>query len=130
MRKAQHAGACASSCTRRRLPFRTGPVPRCARSYVGIGFDAAVVQQVARRIGLKRTLGQAVFAYAAFDTRGCATTTTAALDSRSSSAMAASSTTATSRSAWSPIPTPSSSLDRAADQGREWFVDSGEMNGF
>ncbi len=36
--------------------------------HVGIGFDAAVVQRVERRIGLKRTLGQSVFAYAAITT--------------------------------------------------------------
>lgn len=36
--------------------------------HVGVGFDAAVVQQVERRMGLKRTVGQALFAYAAFAT--------------------------------------------------------------
>ena len=36
--------------------------------HVGIGFDAAVVQQVERRMGLKRTLGQGLFAYAAVAT--------------------------------------------------------------
>lgn len=32
--------------------------------HVGIGFDAAVVQQVERRMRLKRTVGQALFAFA------------------------------------------------------------------
>lgn len=36
--------------------------------HVGIGFDAAVVQQVERRMWLKRTVGQALFAFAAFST--------------------------------------------------------------
>jgi len=36
--------------------------------HVGIGFDAAVVAQVERRAELKRTIGQAVFVYAAFAT--------------------------------------------------------------
>ncbi len=36
--------------------------------HVGIGFDAAVVAQVERRAAVKRYLGHAVFAYAAFDT--------------------------------------------------------------
>lgn len=41
------------------------------RSYLfhaGIGFDAAVVQQVERRAGLKRYAGHPLFIYAAFDT--------------------------------------------------------------
>jgi diacylglycerol kinase family enzyme len=36
--------------------------------HVGVGFDAAVVAQVERRDALKRFLGHAFFAYAAFDT--------------------------------------------------------------
>ena len=36
--------------------------------HVGLGFDAAVVAQVERRSSLKRTIGQAVFVYAAFAT--------------------------------------------------------------
>jgi diacylglycerol kinase family enzyme len=36
--------------------------------HTGIGFDAAVVAQVERRAAVKRYLGHAVFAYAAFDT--------------------------------------------------------------
>ncbi|MEN3315126.1 MAG: hypothetical protein V7605_1360 [Acidimicrobiaceae bacterium] len=36
--------------------------------HVGIGFDAAVVAQVERRSELKRTIGQAIFVYAAFAT--------------------------------------------------------------
>ena len=36
--------------------------------HVGIGYDAAVVAQVERRSSLKRTIGQAVFVYAAFST--------------------------------------------------------------
>ena len=36
--------------------------------HVGLGFDAAVVAQVERRSALKRTIGQAVFVYAAFAT--------------------------------------------------------------
>ena len=36
--------------------------------HVGVGFDAAVVAQVEKRIALKRYLGHAFFAYTAFDT--------------------------------------------------------------
>jgi diacylglycerol kinase family enzyme len=36
--------------------------------HVGLGFDAAVVAQVERRSRLKRTIGQAIFVYAAFAT--------------------------------------------------------------
>ena len=36
--------------------------------HVGIGFDAAVVEQVERRSALKRKIGQAIFVYAAFAT--------------------------------------------------------------
>ena len=36
--------------------------------HVGLGFDAAVVAQVERRSTLKRTIGQAIFVYAAFAT--------------------------------------------------------------
>ena len=36
--------------------------------HLGIGFDAAVVAQVERRAGLKRTVGQAVFVYATMAT--------------------------------------------------------------
>jgi diacylglycerol kinase family enzyme len=36
--------------------------------HVGIGFDAAVVEQVERRSSLKRRIGQAIFVYAAFAT--------------------------------------------------------------
>ncbi len=36
--------------------------------HVGIGYDAAVVAQVERRSSLKRTIGQAIFVYAAFST--------------------------------------------------------------
>jgi diacylglycerol kinase family enzyme len=36
--------------------------------HVGVGFDAAVVQQVERRSVLKRRIGQAIFVYAAFAT--------------------------------------------------------------
>ena len=36
--------------------------------HVGMGFDAAVVQQVERRAGLKRYAGHPLFVYAAFDT--------------------------------------------------------------
>ena len=36
--------------------------------HVGIGFDAAVVEQVERRSTLKRKIGQAIFVYAAFAT--------------------------------------------------------------
>jgi len=36
--------------------------------HVGIGYDAAVVAQVERRAKLKRSIGQAIFVYAAFDT--------------------------------------------------------------
>src|SRR5918996_828195 len=36
--------------------------------HTGVGFDAAVVEQVERRAGLKRRIGQAVFVYAAFAT--------------------------------------------------------------
>jgi len=36
--------------------------------HAGIGFDAAVVEQVERRSSLKRTIGQAIFVYAAFAT--------------------------------------------------------------
>jgi len=41
---------------------------RCFLFHVGIGFDAAVVAQVERRAELKRTIGQAIFVYAAFAT--------------------------------------------------------------
>ncbi|HEX6567557.1 MAG TPA: diacylglycerol kinase family protein [Acidimicrobiales bacterium] len=36
--------------------------------HTGVGFDAAVVEQVERRSGLKRYAGHALFVYAAFDT--------------------------------------------------------------
>jgi diacylglycerol kinase family enzyme len=36
--------------------------------HVGMGFDAAVVAQVERRVGLKRYAGHALFVYAGFDT--------------------------------------------------------------
>ena len=36
--------------------------------HVGVGYDAAVVEQVERRAALKRYAGHALFAYAAFDT--------------------------------------------------------------
>ncbi len=52
--------------------FRTIPVGWANRRaflfHVGIGFDAAVVEQVERRSTLKRKIGQAIFVYAAFAT--------------------------------------------------------------
>lgn len=51
----------------RRLPVGRAN-DRMFMFHTGIGFDAAVVQQVERRMWLKRTVGQALFAYAAVST--------------------------------------------------------------
>lgn len=51
----------------RRLPVGTAN-GRVFLFHVGIGFDAAVVAQVEKHAELKRTIGQAIFVYAAFDT--------------------------------------------------------------
>ena len=52
--------------------IRTVPVGwangRAFLFHVGIGFDAAVVEQVERRSALKRKIGQVIFVYAAFAT--------------------------------------------------------------
>ncbi len=53
--------------SRRRIPVGVAN-DRAFLFHVGLGFDAAVVAQVERRSGLKRTIGQAVFVYAAVAT--------------------------------------------------------------
>ncbi|MFN2609164.1 MAG: diacylglycerol kinase family protein [Acidimicrobiales bacterium] len=70
-RKPAAAAAVVAAAIHRRSVRRI-PVGRAnGRAFLfhaGIGYDAAVVEQVERRSSLKRTLGQAVFVYAAFDT--------------------------------------------------------------
>ena len=69
--------------------------------HVGLGFDAALVEQVEKRAGLKRWAGHALFMYPA-------TTTASTPTSRFAIPTGTGWTTATSRTAATPTPTPSS----------------------
>ena len=64
--------------------------------HVGMGFDAAVVEQVERRAQLKRYAGHPLFVYAGLRPPGSATTTAAGPGSRCTTTTAPWSTTPTS----------------------------------